>query len=256
LKCIDTTRKAVAIAMAVFGVGFVVCIHLVNCPWAMRAFAIGVYACLIATLALIVEPLARPANSTPFSLRSLCVRSLLILLTVVAVGLTMAALFGPGQAIGAVVGIFLLLAAVREHNGLRIFLAVLAAIVFSWTLLDTQSRYQFACWHAGEIVAAGCELVEKHPELKSGYEIQGTDPRVPSIFRKMGASSIVVGENRVAVYVPRASKLMYIPGQDRAEFLIYYVPSTTVDPEWIKWHGKGAEGHWKITDELWMIVDD
>ena len=125
LKLIDAMRKAVAIAMAVFGLGFVICANLDpghGTDFGPRTrlvgigFVIGVYACLIAVLVLIVEHLARPAKPTPFTLRSVFVRSLFILVTVVAIYLSMTFAYGPWQAIGAVIGTFLVLAAVREHR--------------------------------------------------------------------------------------------------------------------------------------------
>jgi hypothetical protein len=72
LKIINNARKAVAIAMIVCGVGFIICFNrndyltetLRRGPgiwaWASMAFGIGVLICLIATLALIIEYLARP----------------------------------------------------------------------------------------------------------------------------------------------------------------------------------------------------
>ena len=66
---------------------------------------IGALACLTATLALIVEYLARPAKPSPFTLRSLFARSLFILIIVVAIWLLTAFAYGPWQAIGAVVGL-------------------------------------------------------------------------------------------------------------------------------------------------------
>lgn len=255
LKLIDAARKAVAVAMAVCGAGFVICANLDpghGTDFGPRTrllgigFVIGVYACLIAVLVLIVEHLARPAKPTPFMLRSVFVRASFILIAVVAICVLMATVYGHGQAIGAVAGTFLVLAAVREHYVVRAVLAVLAAIVIGLTLLGTQSAYQYARWHANEIVSAGCELMERCQQSNSGGEIQPSDPRVPNILRKLGASSIVVGEQTVAVYVP---------GFARAEFLISRTPATTINPVWIKNIGKGG-GDWKITDRLWMIVDD
>jgi hypothetical protein len=267
LKFIDNTRKAVVIAMAVCGAGLVICVHredyLVETlrrkpgiwTFGMWVFLIGVYTCLIATLALIVEHLARPAKATSFFLRSLFVRSLFILTTVVAIYLLMDTAYGPGQAIGAVISIFLLLAAMRAHNTACTVLAILAAIMLGLTLMSTQSTYQYALWHADEIVAAGCELMAQHPQSNTDYKIQPSDPGVPKILRKLGAGSIIVGKERVSVYIPGIPGTLYIPGLARAELIITPISATEIEPVWIKNIGKGG-GDWKITDRLWMIVDD
>jgi hypothetical protein len=257
LKLVDNVRKAVAIAMAVFGAGYVVCANRNELEftretresgiwaWGAWVFGIAVLACSIATLALVVEYLARPATERPFSLRSFFVRALFIVIVVVAICVAMALLYGPGQAIGAVIGTFLLLAAIREHHTKRAILAFLAAIVLGLTLLGTQSAYQYARWHADEIVAAGCELMDRcprtdyytynrNPEIDTsgtlalfGQEIQPSDPRVPSVLRTLGARRIWVDKERVAVYV----------GGD-TEFEIYRVPPAQCNPVWApRWKG-------------------
>jgi hypothetical protein len=282
LKLIDTARKTVAVAMAVCGVGLVICVNREDYlrltlrresgiwTWGCWVFGIGVLACLTATLALIVEYLARPAKPRLFTLRSLFVRSLLIVIAVVAVCLSMAFAYGPWQAIGAVIGTFLVLAAAREHRIVRVVLAILAAIMLGLTLLGTQSAYQYARRHADEIVAAGCELMDhcpktgyytynRHPEIDTsgilalfGQEIQPGDPRVPSVLRKLGARRIWIDEERVAVYVgPNKFDFSCIP-QPEIEFQIYRDahPTTTCGPVWGD-HGKGAT---RITDRLWTNV--
>jgi hypothetical protein len=179
----------------------------------------------------------------------------------------MALAFGPGQAVGSAIGMFLLLAAVRKRNTARAVLAVLAAIVLGLTLLNTQSPYQYARRHADKIVAAGCELMDRcprteyysynlHPEIDTsgilaifGEEIQPDDPRVVSVLRKLGARRIWVDEERVAVYV--GSNEFDFSGFPRPEieFQIYRTPHTTTtsNPVW-GFHGKGAT---RITDRLW-----
>ena len=176
------------------------------------------------------------------------VRSLFILVTVVAICLSMTFAYGPWQAIGAVIGTFLVLAAVREHRIVRVVLAILAAIMLGLTLLGTQSAYQYARWHADEIVAAGCELMDqcpksgfdrynRHPEIDTsgildlfGQEIQPTDPRVPKVLRKLGARRIWIDEERVAVYVgPNKFDFSCIP-QPGIEFQIYRYPHPTTNP--------------------------
>jgi hypothetical protein len=68
-KCIDNARKAVAIALVICGVAFVVCMRQDDYlretlrrdsgpwGWAMLAFAIGICGCLLATAVLISESL-------------------------------------------------------------------------------------------------------------------------------------------------------------------------------------------------------
>jgi hypothetical protein len=268
LKFIANARKGVAITMAVFGAGFVVCVNVVDSGltwrkdtgiWALGipVCEIGILVCLVVTLAFIIEHLARPVRPTPFTLRSVLVRSLLILLTVGAICLAMASAYGFWQATGAVVGTFLLLAAVREHGSARATRAFLAAIVVTLTVMGTQTAYQYARWHSDEIVAAGCNLMDQCP--KTGYrphsphrgtytsnaqalvgqEIEPSDPRVPDVLRKLGARRIWVDDERVAVYVGLET-----------EFQIYRLPhpDSTLDPVW---GFRGKAWPTKITDRLW-----
>jgi hypothetical protein len=265
LKAIDTARKAAAVAMAVLGAAFVICVrrddYLTGTlrwepgiwAWGGRIFAIGVYGCLIATLGLLLEYLARPAKPWPFSLRWLFIRALLILITVTAVSLALGFAYGPGQAIGAAVGTFLLLAAMRERRMPRGVLASLAAVVLGLTLWGTQSAFQYARRHADQIVAAGCRLADRCPRTDYhvynprhelgmfaffGQEISPSDPRVPEVLRKLGARRIWVDEERVAVYV-----------SENAEFQIHRKPRADGMPRpvWgFRW--KGAT---KIADRLW-----
>jgi MFS family permease len=152
LKLIDKAKKAVAIGVAVCGLSFVLCVNL--CVdrddrlgrtlieesglwrWGVRAFGIGVLACLVATLALVAEYLARPAP-TRFALRSVLVRSLLILVAVAAVCLAMVFARGLAPGVGAAIGTVLVLAAVRERGISRAVLAIIAAVVIAWALLST-----------------------------------------------------------------------------------------------------------------------
>jgi hypothetical protein len=148
VNLVHRIRKAVVIAMAVFGVGFVICTrreHYLTYilgereagiwTWGRWAFGIGVLACLVSPVAFIVEELARPAKPKPVALRPLFARSLLIMIAVLAVCLSTALACGPWQAFGAVIGTILSFAAVREHHMVRAILAVLAAIVLGLTLL-------------------------------------------------------------------------------------------------------------------------
>jgi hypothetical protein len=268
MKTIDTTRKAVAIAMVIFAVGMVLCARRNDLElttearrsgawaWATWAFVMGIYACAIATLALVLEYLARPARPWPFSLRWLFVRALLLLVVVAAITSSLYVAYGPGQAIGAAVGTLLLLAAVREHHIRRGVPAVLATVVLGLTVWGTQSPFQYARWHADEIVAAGCELAERcpragyhtynrHPNFDPsgmfalfGQEISPSDPRVPEVLRKLGARRIWVDDERVAVYVG-----------EEAEFQIHRDPhgKGRSSPVW-GFQGKGST---RIADRLW-----
>jgi hypothetical protein len=277
LKLIDSAKKAVAIAMAVCGVGLVICVNRDDYlrltlrresgiwAWGCWVFGIGVLVFLTVTLALIVEHLARPAKPKPFTLRSMLIRSLFILIIAVAVCFSMASAYGPWQASGAVIGTFLVLAAAREHRMARVVLAILVTIMLGLTLLGTQSAYQYARWHADEIVVAGCELMDQCP--RTGYrdysrhvgmpalfgqEIDPGDPRVPEVLRKLGALRIWVDEERVAVYVGiNKFDFSCIP-QPGIEFQIYRNahPTTTCGPVWGS-YGKGAT---RITDRLWTNV--
>ena len=116
---------------------------------------------------LILEYLVAPAKPKPFALPIDGDPSLSILAVTGAVGFLMAYAYGPWQAIGAVIGAFLVFAALRERTGLRASLAVLALVVFGLTLWGTQSAFQYAHRNADEIVAAGCKLADQFP--KTGY---------------------------------------------------------------------------------------
>ncbi len=211
--------------------------------WGVWTFGIGVCACLTATFLLMVEHVARPAAPTPLSLRSLLLRVLAVLVAVSVIALGMGVGYGNWQAIGAVVGTFLALAAWRAHRMARATLAVLALLLLGLTLASTQSAYQFARRHADEIVAESRNLMDRLPEVQ---EIESDDPRVPQVLHRLGARSIVVDSTRVAVLVP---------GLWRAEFHIYRDPARTLKPVWVTHYGKGA-GRLQITDRLWMITDD
>ena len=144
------------------------------------------------------------------------------------------------------IGIFLLLAALRQHDLTRGIFAVFAMIVLGPTLLSTQSAYQYARRHADEIVAAGCELLDQCHKIPVRHTVKPDDARVPSVLRKLGANSIVVTEKRLS---------MYVPGLTPAEFQIYRAHPTQIYTAW-KWKkGKGS-GQLPITDRLWMIIDD
>ena len=152
---IDTARKAVAIAMAVCGAGLVVCVRqddyltgTLRCEpgiwrWGACTFGVGVSACSVATLALILEYLARPTPPSPFVWRSFFARATTVVVVIAGVGLALAFLVGPGQGIGAAIATTLLLAALREHGEARVGLAVVAAIALGlmlWSMLPANER--------------------------------------------------------------------------------------------------------------------
>ncbi len=212
LKLVQIARKAVAIAMAVFGAGLVICTNLDPGPqvgppsWAQRCglgLLVGICGCFAAAVVLIIEHLARPARPKPFTFSSLILRFWLILTAIFAIGDLIAENFGAWQAIGAMAAGFLLLSVVRERGRRRFLSACFAAVMLGLTILGTQSSYQYARRHAEEIVTAGCELMDRVPEAefhrynpcpdadKSGVlalfgaEIQPTDPRVPDVLRNL-----------------------------------------------------------------------
>jgi hypothetical protein len=256
---IDVARKAVAIAMALCGVAMVVCVRqddyltgtLRQEPgiwrWGAGVFEIGVAACLIATLAFVVEYLARPTAPSVFTLRSLFVRSSTILVILAAIGVSIAALFGFAQATGAVIGTTLLLAALRERRMTRAIFAILAAIMLGATLASTQSAYQYARRNADEIVLAGRKLIDQWPRTELGQEVQISDPRVPKTFHSFGVRRVWIDEEAVFVFVP--GRLGF---SDR-EFVICRTPNpaTIGDSVWIK-RPSNKDSMVEINDRLWM----
>jgi hypothetical protein len=280
LKLIDNAKKTVAIGMVVCGLGSVLCTRRDDYlrltlrqesgmwAWGATVFGIGVLACIGAALVLVVEYLARPAP-TRFALRLVSVRSLLILVVSVAIYLGMAFGYGVTQGIGAVVGTFLLLAALREHRVARAVLAVLAAIVLVLTLEGTRSAYQYARWHTDEIVAAGSELMEQcprsgyypcnlHPEFDAstfvffGEQVQPNDPRVPQALRRLGARRIWVDDERVAVYVGINWFDFSCLPHPEIEFQISRLPHPESYPGEV-WgtHGKSST---RLADRFWTNV--
>jgi hypothetical protein len=258
---IDVARKAVAIAMAVCGLGLVVCIRqddyltgtLRREPgmwrWGIWAFGIGVAACLTATFAFVIEYLARPTAPTVFTLRVLFVRSLLIFVVIAAISFSMTLGFGAAQGVGAAIGAILLLAAIRERRAARAILAVLAVVVLGPTLLSTQSAYQYARRNASEIVAAGCELMGQWPKTQFDQEVQIDDPRVPKTFHSLGVRRVWIEEDCVSVLVPG------LLGLSDREFVICRDPhpATIANSVWMQRKGfSKACATVRINDQLRM----
>lgn len=253
--------------MALFGVGCIACVigngwlkewlreDSELAMWIAWATALGMIACLMATLALIVEWLARPTDPGRFALWSLCLRAVVITASASVLGLSMAHSYGAWQAVGAVIGALLALGAAQHQQPRRAVLGLLAVLLLGWTFYGTQTAYQFARRHSGEIVAAGQELADRvgrhsgctpHPDStgEMGHVINPGDPRVPRILRDLGAKHIWLDDEQVAIDV----------GND-TEFQIYHEPhpmfrSNTV---WEAKHSKATST--KITDRLWMIDD-
>jgi hypothetical protein len=156
--------------------------------------------------------------------------------------------YGIAQGIGATIGAFLLLAAFKKNdNAARFVLAILAVLVLGPTFLSTQTAYQYASRHADEIIAAGCELMNRWPDKHYIKEAVFGNKNIPSVLRKLGTRSIFIDEERISIYV---SGFPYIT--DR-EFIIYKNPKPTSlrGSVFIKRSGN-KDGMCEITDRLWM----
>jgi hypothetical protein len=262
LKLIDSARIAVAVGMAAGGVGFVLCEKriIANGPWS-SVFGTGVLMCLLATLALIVERLVRPEPQR-LPTESTLLRAPLVMAGVIAACFGMSYAFGCGEGLGTAIGLPLALVALRTRGIARIVPAVLAVFFLGWTLLSTQSPYQFARWRADAIVAAGLELMDRCPSSEFhtcegryssykffGKEIDPRDSRVPPVLRRLRPRRIWVDEDRVAVYVGvNPLDCSVSPGPD-VEFQIYRTSTSEKHCGWV-WgsHGKGST---RINDRLW-----
>jgi hypothetical protein len=266
LRIVNNVRLAVAILMVICGPIFAYCIRqddfLRNALrresgiWGsgIWVFGIGVLICMIATFALIIEKLARPVTSKPIRFRPFFVRAMLIAIAVAVIYYSMDVTYGLAQGIGATIGTLLLLGALKNNNPARAVLAVLAVIVLGPTLLSTQSAYQYARRHTEEIVAAGCELMDKYPETQLIEKASLNRQQLPAAIRKLGAYSIKIDkeEESVSIYVPGAP---FIPGNRDCEFHIFRNPATTSNCVWVQSTGKGG-GTSVITDKLWMFEDN
>jgi hypothetical protein len=248
LRRIDRLRKAVAVAMLVCGVGFVLCTNLDNhhritlrelpglWTWGRGAFGIGVASCLIATIALVGEYLIRPYIAGPSGRQHFAVRSSLVLLAVSSICLWSGIVYGISQGVGVAIGAILVLASVREGGSARVALGSVSVVVLGLTVWSTQSAYQYARRHAEEIVTAGCELMDRVPAGKyDDVKIEPSDPRVPDLIRKLGAQAIWVHEDYVFVS---------LGGPGGAGFDIYRHPQP---------HAQGKAETAKITDRLWYL---
>jgi hypothetical protein len=150
--CTDVARKAVAIAMALCGVGMVICIRqddyltgtLEQQPgiwrWGAYAFEIGVAASLAATFALVVEYLARPTASSRQGVGAFLMRLSVVIAVILGAGAAATAGLGLGQGIGVAIVAAFLVAALRGSGVARIVLMLFAAIVFGLICLASQPR--------------------------------------------------------------------------------------------------------------------
>lgn len=261
LKVIDGVRKTVAVVMVLCGVLFAVCArwddYLTRTlredsgvwGWGVKAAVAGTVVCLVAAILLIVEHLARPAAQARFTLRSVLLRSLLMVFGLSVIAFWMVTAYGPIQGIGATAGCLLAMAALHERLIARRLLTILAVLVLSPTLLSTQSAYQYARRHADEIVAAGCRFAEQC-EADHLQEIPLDDARIPRVLRKLGASDFHVDDDHVHIHVPESLAF------SEREFAIDRAcgPDTRPDTVWVTSRPKGL-GPMKIGDRLWMTTD-
>lgn len=224
LRFIDNTRKAVAIAMVVCGPLLILCARRDDFLrvtlrrdsgiwyWGCVVFGIGVWVCLILSLLLILEYLARPATSKPFTWRKLSARCVLIVIMSAAICYAVVIGYGVWQGVGAIISTLLILAAVRERGTLRAALAVSAIIALGLTVLGTQSTYQYARRHADEIIAAGTELLDRFPNTAAtGGEISPHDSLVPDILRELRPQRIWINEEHVSVHLGGGDKFDVYP---------------------------------------------
>jgi hypothetical protein len=261
LKIVDNARIAVAITSVVCGICAVI---FNNCDdyftvtlrrepgiwmWGKWIFGIGFLACLAGSLILIIEYLARPATPKSIKFLPIFFRSVFMIIAIAAISYLMLIFYGCMQAVGATIGIFLLLAALKNDYIARVILAVLALIVLCPTLLSTQSTYQYACKHADEIVSAGCEMMDQWPQDRV-IDVNRTDQPLPGplprVLRKLGVQSIFFERDFASLYVPGTLF------SDR-EFMIYRTP----DPEKLREsvfirRPTNKDMCCQINDRLWM----
>lgn len=254
---IDRVRKTVAVAMLVFGIGYVICVHrddylrvtlgreLDAWTWGMLLFLLGLYACLFTTLLLLVEYVARPLPPAEFRWWPMLFRMCWILAGLAGIGYWFGNGYGTGQGIGAVIGLYLLLAAVQQSHPERAFLAGAAVVLLAVVLGSTQSAYQHACRHADAIVAAAEELMARCSAESAGEEIPVEDQRVSSSLRELGIDRIWATHGSVFLHVPG-----HVFINDR-EFIVLADGKQGVEAKWIQ-RFRGKSGFCKINERLWM----
>lgn len=257
LVFIDRARKTVVAAMLLCGIGCVICVNrddylritLQREPdiwtWGAAIFSLALHACLFATLLLLVEYVARPVPPVRFRLWPLLFRTCLILLGLVGIGVLFGNGYGFGQGIGAVISLYLLLAAVQECHLMRKILVGVAVVLLGAVLWSTQSTYQYAHRHADEIVAAAAELTARCPAESSGEEIPVEDQRVSPTLRNLGIDRIWVDHQQVSLHVPGRFFI-----NDR-EFIVLPDGETGVSAKWIQ-RFRDKDGFCRINDRLWM----
>jgi hypothetical protein len=248
LKFINIARITLALTAVICGLALVIVAHKADFlrdvgkdpqTWIGLGylFGIGFLASWFAAIALVIEYLARPAATKRFSIISFALRFIIISTAAVAIFYAMHKNYGDFQAIGAVVSLFLVLAAVREHDSRRIKLGFLATLAIGLTVWGTQTPYQYAQHHAEEIVAAGREIKDRIVIHPKGREISIDDPSIPRVLRKLGAQRIWIDDDRVAVYVG---------GETEFQICLSDSPGCP-NPVW-GFRGKGAT---QISDRLW-----
>jgi hypothetical protein len=258
LKCIDRARLFVAGAFILSGLAYVVCARQSEFStaisrsdsgiwiWSERVFGGCVYACAVAALALVVEPLARPTTRTSFTIQAVLLRALLIVFACLAVFLPMFHQYGSSQAIGAVTGVLLLLASAGQRRIKRAVLGVLAACLFGAIVISTQSPYQCARRHSDDILDAASRLAALYSEGRVGNEVDVDDPCVPKVIRELGATRVWVDDVRVSLYVPHSVR------HRDYEFIVCHIPRSTVPrPVWIR-RPSNKDEECRIAEGLWM----
>jgi hypothetical protein len=258
LNYIDYLKKALVIIMAISGACHVLCSNRISYltyasgyigsalwTWGEWISGIIVLACFVTTLAFVVEYLARPIAPRPFKLQSVLIGFLLITSSIVAICYIMVITFGPWQGVGATIGVFMLLFAIKREQTGRPLFVIFAVIFLGLTILSTQTAYQYACRHTDEIIVAGNELMDQYSEKDDMKEIKISDPTVPPILRKLGADKIMVDKDHVCICAS---------GLYESEFQIFRTPPTTYSPVWMS-RSKGA-GTFEISDKLIMFEND
>jgi hypothetical protein len=255
LRFINVGRRVVAAGVATSGLVLIVSsrqkdylfysLHQDPGLWSLgeKISVVCLLVCLTATFLLVLEALARPANVASLSTRTLLLK-LASLFGLLAFVWTCGFIsYGATQAFVAMAAAMLLVAAVRTQGPSRILFVCFAAALIGSAARLTNHAYHYARWHADEIVAAGQKLMNV---TAPGLCLDPSGPSVPTAFRRLGVSRVLVEPDRVAVYHP---------GIRRTELQIYREPTFAIERVWINRTGKQG-GINKITDKLWVVVDN
>jgi hypothetical protein len=256
LRCIDASRKAVAVAAGISALALIVSARQQDYVFYVLKQESGVWAavgwiscvcflaCGAATFLLVVEAVARLGERVPPSARTLSPKLLSLSLLLASVWTFGVVSYGVPQAIGAVMAALLLVAAVRTRGPSRVLFVCLAVALVGLTIRLTNHAYHYARWNADEIVAAGRTLMDTST---LGVTLEPSGQSLPSSLRRLGVQRILVDPDRVVIYHA---------GVQPAEFQIYAQPTRDIERVWIQRTGKKDGGIVKINDRLWMIVDN